>query len=160
MANVIFDSQIKGFECFAAEPVARTRSSCCASAMAFRKIINVGSHVEGVNEAIRGWVGTVKAIEGEALAKRFFIEWHSNDLDRTNPPQDGQQYSKYPMRALMPKMSNIPCRRLKPNPNKPRPPIYFPTGFAKPLPRKRHKLAAAASASDPQTAQKSKKQRP
>jgi hypothetical protein len=36
---------------------------------------------------------------------------------------------------------------LRPNPNKPRQPIYFPTGFAKPLPRKRHKLAAAAGAS-------------
>lgn len=68
--------------------------------MAVREIINVGSHVEGVNEAIKGWVGTVKAIEGEALAKRFFIEWHSNELDRSNPPQEGQQYSKYPKRAF------------------------------------------------------------
>jgi hypothetical protein len=68
--------------------------------MSIREIINVGSRVEGVNEAIKGWVGTVKAIEGEALAKRFFIEWRSNDLDRSNPPQDGKQYSKYPKRAF------------------------------------------------------------
>jgi len=68
--------------------------------MSIREIVNVGSHVEGVNEAIKGWVGTVKAIEGEALGKRFFIEWHSNELDRSNPPQDGQQYSKYPKRAF------------------------------------------------------------
>lgn len=68
--------------------------------MSVREIVNVGSHVEGVNEAIRGWVGTVKAIEGEALAKRFFIDWHSNNFDRSNPPQNGQQYSKYPKRAF------------------------------------------------------------
>ena len=72
----------------------------CSSDMSVREVIVVGSHVEGVNEAIRGWVGTVKAIEGEALAKRFFIEWHSNDIDRSNPPQEGAEFSKYPKRSF------------------------------------------------------------
>jgi hypothetical protein len=68
--------------------------------MSIREVINVGSQVQGVNEAIRGWVGTVKAIEGEALAKRFFVEWHSREVDRSNPPQDGAAFSKYPKRAF------------------------------------------------------------
>ena len=71
-----------------------------SSPMSIREVINVGSQVQGVNEAIRGWVGTVKAIEGEALAKRFFVEWHSREVDRSNPPQDGAAFSKYPKRAF------------------------------------------------------------
>ena len=50
-----------------------TRVRACSSGMSIREVIAVGSHVEGVNEAIRGWVGTVKAMEGEGLAKRFYI---------------------------------------------------------------------------------------
>ena len=65
--------------------------------------IDIGSRVEGVNEAIKGWIGTVKAVEGEGLAKKFLIEWHSHHRDRNYSPtavQDVETYSKCPERAI------------------------------------------------------------
>jgi hypothetical protein len=71
--------------------------------MSISEGIDVGSQVKGVNEAIKGWVGTVKAVEGEGLAKKFLIEWHSHHRDRNYRPtavQDVETYSKCPERAI------------------------------------------------------------
>lgn len=63
---------------------------------ATRENIVVGSHVIGVSRAIEGWIGTVKKITGEALNRKFFIDWHNHD----NLPEEGEEYACYAKRSF------------------------------------------------------------
>jgi hypothetical protein len=88
-----------------------------------REKIVVGSHVIGKSRAIEGWIGTVQKITGQALHKKFFIQWANHE----NHGENGEEFPHYPKRSFQLYSSRIHGsgeRRMSARPSAP-PPARF-----------------------------------